>query len=397
MRKFVSILLIIFTMCTLLTGCKSEERKQTEEDYKAKAQVIFDEYFAKNYPDENYKAEDLKVLTERHVDFFVPSYKTSKMVKGTIKTSALESVNVYCYVDDNDNDVYTDEYFEKIKNEVKGIVDTRVGQYAEITGFNFEGTWKSQWTMGFAGAEFEEYILLPFSIRNAEDLFNYKDNNFFYHLNVSVKMKKDIEPEEIQYKLFFDGMNNTAKNDVDLSVVASDDSTSHFTSLSAHKLENGDIKVGLNPKTVRFEEEDYNLQYSEHFYDIKVEKIPCEYNKEELSEEEKEFIKKYFEDGFIKTDYIYKFVMELKYPFYESDDMVFTVEQDGVNIIYNYYQYGDVTLCASENYIRVVKRYTENLADRTGKNGYNFLEVFRPEEKEDSNKLTMYMDIYIDD
>jgi hypothetical protein len=68
-----------------------------------------------------------------------------------------------------------------------------------------------------------------------------------------------------------------------------------------------------------------------------------------------------------------------------------------VNIIYNYYQYGDVTLCASENYIRVVKRYTENFADRTGKNGYNFLEVFRPEEKEDSDKLAMYMDIYIDD
>ena len=45
--------------------------------------------------------------------------------------------------------------------------------------------------------------------------------------------------------------------------------------------------------------------------------------------------------------------MELEYPFYESDDMIFTVEQDGVNIIYNYYQYGDALLCASENYIRV--------------------------------------------
>ncbi len=396
MRKILSILLIIFAITTILTGCKSEERKAIEADYSAKAEIIFAEYFTKNYPEKDYQVENIKVLTDKGIDFFVPTYNASKMVKGTIKDNG-KTINVYCYVDGKDDDVYTTEYFDTVKSDVEELIKKRCGNEIVINKFEFEGTWKSQWAMNFVGAEFDSYNLLPFSIRSENDLFTYEENSWFYHLNVDANMKKDILLEDLQFDVFFDGMNNASSNDIDIRIHTPENSKMHYVYVNAIKQGDGSIKITPQPRTNRIETDDYNLTYSEHMFTIDIKKVPLEYNYNELSSEEKQFLQNQEKDGFIKTDYIYEVVMELNYPFSGKEKMEFKDEVNGVNLIYNFQAYGDVTLCNSEQYIRLIKRYTESFADRSSKYLHNFIQDFRPESTKDKDEITFYLDVYIND
>ena len=394
MRKLISIFLVLLSIVVMLSACNSEKNKEAEAEYIKTAETIFADYFERNYPEKSYEVKDIEVLKDKKVDLL--SGTKSKMVKGTIVDNQ-EEISVYCYVDGKDDDVYTTHYFETVKNDVKSFVVNKLGLQIEASALDFEGTWKSQWAMGFMGAEFKEFNLLPYSVRSAKDLFEYEDNSWFYHLNVEANLKTDFLLEDLQFEVFFDEIKNARSNDVDIDVYTPENSKLHY--IYAHAMVQGDgsIKVTPEPRTIKIKEKDYEIEYSDYMFTIDIEQTPMDYRSMELSTVEKNFIAEQEEDGFIKTDYIYTVNMELNYPFAGKEKMEIKQTHGDTKLVYDFSSYGDVLLSESEPYIKLTKRYTENFADRSSKNLYNFIQDFRPDAKADKDEITFYLDVYIND
>ena len=251
--------------------------------------------------------------------------------------------------------------------------------------------------MGFMGAEFKEFNLLPYSVRSAKDLFEYDDNSWFYHLNVEANLKTDFLLEDLQFEVFFDEIKNARSNDVDIDVYTPENSKLHYIYAHARVQGDGSIKVTPEPRTIKIKEKDYEIEYSDYMFAIDIEQTPFDYRNMELSTVEKNFIAEQEEEGFIKTDYIYTVNMELNYPFAGKEKMEIKQTHGDTKLVYDYSAYGDVMIAEPEPYIQLTKRYTENFADRSSKNLYNFIQDFRPDVKANKDEITFYLDVYIND
>ena len=245
MRKLIAIFLVCISIICMLTACNSEENKEQEAEYIKTAETIFADYFGKNYPEKSYEVKNLEVLKDKKVDLL--SSTKSKMVKG-ILTDNQEEISVYCYVDGKDDNVYTSKYFDAVKSEVNTFVKNKLGLDIDTNLIEFEGTWKSQWAMGFMGAEFKGFNLLPYSIRSAKDLFAY-DASWFYHLSIEATLKKDILLEDLQFEVFFNDIPNAKANDVDIRIHTSENSKLHYMYANAIVQGDNSIKVTPEPRT----------------------------------------------------------------------------------------------------------------------------------------------------
>lgn len=394
MRKLISVFLVLLSIVFILTACNSKENKEEEAKYIQTAETIFSDYFKKNYPEKSYEVKNLEVLKDKKVDLL--STNKSKMVKGTLVDNQ-EEISVYCYIDGKDHNVYTSKYFDNVKNEVDAFVKNKLGLEIDASLIQFEGTWKSQWAMGFMGAEFKEFNLLPYSIRTAKDLFTYDEASWFYHLNVEATLKKDILLEDLQFEVFFNDISNAKSNDVDIRIHTSENSKLHY--MYANALVQGDnsIKVTPEPRTVKIENEDCIIEYSDYMFAIDIEQTPFDYRNMELTTYEQNYLSKQEEEGFIKTDYIYTVNMKLNYPFEGKEKMEIRKTHGETRLIYDFSAYGDVMISEPEPYIQLTRRYTESFADRSSKYLHNFIQDFRPESTKDKDEITFYLDVYIND